>query len=213
MFRIRTLASFCCLGLAASVAQADVTIALGGGWEAVIFQENLVDLAVDYVSIEDDVLVIEKFANFASIDPFTGQPDPIRIAFNQVGTDAETVSRIVIADELVANNTGFDFYQFEMVLLGAQATWDQAGSAGFSINPFTEMDFIGDQNVLFSGGTVEDGTFWTPGELTGELIIDIDLSNTTPSTFILKEIAMVPAPAAVALLGLAGLSTRRRRRN
>jgi hypothetical protein len=43
-------------------------------------------------------------------------------------------------------------------------------------------------------------------------VIDTDLSALNPLTFALKEIPQVPAPGALALLGLAGLVSARRRR-
>ena len=82
-------------------ASADVIIDLGGGWQATIFDEDDVSLAVDFVSLEDNLLVIQKFANFDSIDPLTGLPDPARILFNQIADDDHTVSRIFIADEII----------------------------------------------------------------------------------------------------------------
>ena len=200
-------------GLAAAPAMAEVTIDLGGGWQATIFEETLVDLAVDYVSLEEDILVIEKFANFASIDPLTGQPDPVRINFFQTESDENTVSRIVIADEIIQNNTGSAFTQFDMVLLGSQATWNEQLSAGISLDGFTDLSFSDNsQRATFSGGTVAAGDFWTPGADFGELVIDVDLSSQTAASFVLKEIPTVPAPGAFALLGLAGLASRRRRR-
>ena len=194
-------------------AMADLIINLGGGWQATIFNEDNVDLAVDFVSIEDDILVIQKFANFTTIDPFSGQPDPVRIAFNQIDSDANTVSRIVITDELIFNNTGLLWDQYQNVLLGGNVEWNQAESAGFSIDPFTTRSYNDDSTIVtFEGGPgIEDGAAWTPGLDAGGLVIDIDLSGEEAVKFVLKEIP-TPGPGALALLGVAGLLGRRRRR-
>src|SRR5262245_3331715 len=87
-----------------SSANAALVLNLGGGWQATITDEANVDLAVDFVSLQDNILVIEKFANFISVDPFTGMPMPVHISFNQIAPDSQTVSRIVITDEIIANN-------------------------------------------------------------------------------------------------------------
>lgn len=209
----RALLASALVGLVAPSALADTVIELGGGWEAIVIDEDFIDLAVDFVSIEDDILVIEKFANFLNIDELTGQPDPVRILFNQIAPDDQTVSRIVIADEVVSNNTGFDWIGFEMHLLSSTAHWDPDASMDFTFDPFTSMSFNGDNSVVsFGGGTIFDGDLWTPGVDAGELVINVDLSNEQPVEFVLKEIAIIPAPGAAALLGLAALATRRRRR-
>lgn len=195
--------------LIASSAVADEIVDLGGGWQATIFNEDKIDLVVDFVG--DDVLVLQKFANFNSLNEF-GNPEPLSIAFNQVGDDADTVSKIVFADEFVFNNTGVDWNAFRMALLGDHATFNPGESADFDINPFDTMTFSnGDTEVLFDGGVVGDGDVWTPGLDGGSLVIDIDLSRDLPAKFVLKEIP-IPAPAALALLGAAGVVTRRRRR-
>lgn len=213
MKRSTTLAALGAAVVLTTTARADLVVDLGGGWEAVIFEPNLVGLAVDFVSIENDILVIEKFADFFGVDPITGQPVPARIAFTQTGSDAETVSRIVITDELLANHTGSAWTGFQMSLLGSSATFDAAASADFSIDPFSSMTFSDDASTaFFSGGSVADGDFWTPGAVSGGLWIDVDLSGTAPVTFILKEIAVIPAPAATAVLAFAATLVGRRRR-
>lgn len=196
-------------------ALADVVIDLGGGWQATIFDEEDIGLAVDFVSLDENILVIQKFANFDSIDPLTGLPDPARIMFNQIADDAHTVSRIVFADQIITNNTGMHWTSFQEVLMGGVATFDPVASADFDVDPFTTTEYSnGDSIVTFSGGTVFDGDVWTPGLGNGgdggALYINIDLSGDA-AKFVVKEIA-IPAPGALALLGVAGLAGRRRRR-
>lgn len=205
-----------CMGalVLSQAALADLTIDLGGGWEATVSNPDVVDLVTDYVSLDDDILVIEKFAIFQEIDPFTGQPVPINIAFNQIASDANTVSQIVITDELVFNDTGLDWTGFRNVLALGGATFNVADSADFSIDPFTTTSYSDDlTEVMYGGGVLAAGENWTPGLQSGGLVIDVDLSGDAPAKFILKEIAVtIPAPAALAVLGLGLATTRRRRR-
>jgi hypothetical protein len=196
----------------ASAAQAALVLNLGGGWQATIEDEDQVDLAVDFVSIVDNVLVLEKFANFISIDPFTGMPVGIAIAFNQIAPDAQTVSKIIITEEIIGNNTGLGWIGFREDLLGSVATFNQGESAAFSINPFTNRTYsAGSDSVLFDGGFVASGSIWSPGTISGGLVIDIDLSGDQAAKFVLKELPQVPGPASLALLGLAACAARRRR--
>jgi hypothetical protein len=196
----------------APAANAVLVLNLGGGWQATITDEVNVDLDVDFVSLPDNVLVIEKFAKFITIDPFTGMPAPVHIVFNQIAPDAETVSRIVITQETITNNTGMDWIGFEEEILGGSASFNQAESATFSINPFTTATYDSSfDSVTFSGGVVAAGSVWTPGLISGGLTIDVDLSGDSPAKFVLKELPLVPGPASLAFLAVAGLVARRRR--
>ena len=66
----------------------------------------------------------------------------------------------------------------------------------------------GNQEVLFSGGTVEPGEVWFAGAASGTLVIDIDLSPSGPVQFVLRDLP-IPSPGTIALLGIAGLTGRR----
>jgi len=193
------------LALSAGTASADITFDLGGGWEATIFDKANVDLEVDFVDLRENVLVLEKFAKFVDLSPQD-------IVFTQNEDDANTVSRIVLTEEFIFNNTEFDWDFFTMELLGGVATFDPDASADFSIDPFDTMTFgDGDTSVVFSGGVIESDGHWNPGFESGGLVINVDLSGEEPATFTLREIP-VPAPGAFALLAGAGLVARRRRR-
>lgn len=193
-------------------ANAVLVLNLGGGWQATIADDVNVDIEVDFVSLPDNVLSIEKFAKFITVDPFTGMPTPVSIVFNQIAPDAETVSRIVISQETIANNTGLDWVAFRNEILGGVATFNQAESATFSINPFTNRTYSASSDaVTFDGGVVTAGSVWTPGFDAGDLVIDIDLSGDSPAKFVLKELPQVPGPAGLAVLGLLGLARARRR--
>ncbi|MGI9015059.1 MAG: PEP-CTERM sorting domain-containing protein [Phycisphaerales bacterium] len=210
--KLRILASIAAAGFISASAMADVTIDLGGGWSATIFDEERVDLIVDFIG--NDTIVLQKFANFTEIDDFTGLPASLSIAFNQTGDDANTVSRIVFTDMFIANNTGVNWGGFREALLGDDASFNVGASSTFSINPFTNRTYSnGNKIVTFDGGTVADGQIWTPGLTRGALVIDVDLSDDNPAKFILKETPLVPAPGAIVLLGAAGMVARRRRRN
>lgn len=193
-----------------SAALGGMTLSLGGGWEAELLDDGL-DLFTDYVSVPEDLLVIEKFATATEVDDITGTPNPLRILFRQVASDADTVSRIAITDETIINLTGLDWDGFRIGLLG-DATFDPAASDDFSLDAFGTMDFTDDlKEAHFSDGLVADGDIWTPGFDSGALWIDVDLSGDAPASFILKELATVPAPGALALFGLALVGSRRRR--
>ncbi len=210
--RFSTLCVLAGTALCLSVsAQGDVIIDLGGGWEATIFNEQ-VDLVVDFVDFDKDIIVLQKFANFTEIDKKTGLPAPLSIAFAQIAPDDETVSHIVLTDAFIFNNTGVNWSAFREMLLGGHVAFDPEASGDFSIDPFTAMDFIDNNTeVIFSGGTVFDGTIWTPGVDSGALVINVDLSRDDPVKFVLKELP-VPAPGALALVACGMLVPRRRRR-
>ncbi len=189
-------------GFAAIPAVAGpVTIQLGGGWQAHVFDSKVVDLHTDFVDIENDRIVIEKFAEFIDVDPDTGLPRPIQIVFEQIGADDETVSRIAITDEIVVNHTGLDWTSFMMAVLDSgSVSFNQADSATFSIEPYTTRTYNGDSTeVVFAGGVVANNGIWTPGLASGALYIDVDLSGEEPVLFTLKE-TPIPEPSGLILL-------------
>ncbi|MDY7108493.1 MAG: hypothetical protein SYC29_07630 [Planctomycetota bacterium] len=207
----QTIVAACVLAASAAV-RGDLIIPLDGGWQATVLDDAIADLSVDYLG--DDLLVIEKFADFWEIDDVTGLPAPIRILFEQVAPDEETVSRIAITDEIILNHTGMHWIDFHLELLGPQATWNPADSADFSHEPFTTMEFSDElHGVDFYGGPgIPPDGIWTPGAESGALFLDVDLSGDEPVSFILKEFPTIPAPAGLALFGLAGVVGARRRR-
>ncbi len=205
----------------AAIALALSTPALGGfvdldgGWRA--SWDDAFDGLVDINSLgydpTDDALYIQKSAEF--------RPGfmSIAIIFEAIGVGP--ASHIVIDDEIIFNNSGGDWSAFEIALGGGQALFDPvrtassggSGPIGWTIDPFTDAAFSPDNTRLdISGGTLSNGSFWFPGDgaTNGQLWIDIANAQ-QGSTFTLLE-TPTPAPGAIALLALAGLAGRRRRR-
>lgn len=206
MFRTSSLLVAGALAYAGSSASGQIVKDLGFGWEVVILDPIKSDVVSDPPSSLDK-LVLQKFAEFDSLDP-------ILLLFRQNKPDAETAPVISITDEVIFNNSGFDWIDFEIILLdGAQLEYDVAASADFTISPFTDREYL-DANTKFRvfGGTVSDGDVWTPGLVDGELVINIDLAADAPVVWTLKEIPSIPSPSGLALIGLGALAGARRRR-
>ncbi|HMQ14955.1 MAG TPA: PEP-CTERM sorting domain-containing protein [Phycisphaerae bacterium] len=196
----------------ASPALADPIIKnLGGGWQVTILQPAVSDISTVSVSLPNNELVISKEADFNLIDPDTGQPATISVVFEQIAPDEETVSRIKITEEIVRNNTPVDWDSFRILLFpNAKVEFDVDASAGFSIDPFTTRSYLAlNSEVVFAGGVVTAGSTWNPGADSGELVIDIDLSNGAPVAFTMKE---QPIPEPASILGMLALAAALRRR-
>ncbi len=209
--------------LALSCASSGVagTVQLGSsGWQA-SWDSSLdpyVDIIVDAVVPSEDAVIIQKAAEFIQGPGFGGLFPPIAITFTQ--TDANAVSRIVINDEIITNNTGHDWLDFHMQLVdsgdamfNAADTNASAGGNGFSIAPFTVQSFGPGPNPPYTtynlrGGVVPDGTVWFPGSgaADGELFIDTITGagtvNDPFTVFTLKEWPTVPEPASGLLVCL-----------
>jgi hypothetical protein len=200
-----------------SVASADIIRQLGGGWEVVI--SSIVADRIDIVADGNNptppgTLVIEKFAQFTNVDEF-GIPEGLSVTFRQVASDANTSARIVITDEALLNNTGFNWVGFQMTLVDSgQATWDQTLTSAASRAPFSTISYAnGGTQAIFGGGSVADGAAWFPGLASGALVINVNLAANAPVVFSLKETPIIPTPGAVALAGMGLMVAGRRRRN
>ncbi len=208
--------------LLTSAGASGAVLLEAGGWRAEVDDALLssVDLFVDFESFENDILVLEKFAQFRNVSDLTGQPDSINITFTQIAPDDETITRIAITDEAVTNLTGLTWSGFEMALLDSgDAVFNQSLSGDFSVAPFDTTAFSGDSTtVRYSmadeSGAIPDNTTWFPGAAAGELVVDLTLDRQEPLVFTLKELPLpVPAPGVSALLiAGAGLGATRRRR-
>ena len=119
---------------------------------------------------------------------------------------------MILTDAVIFNTTCVNWSALREILLGAHVALDPAASGDFNIDPFTTMTFIDNNTeVIFGGGTVLDGTIWTPGVDSGALVINVDLSRDDPVKFVLKELP-IPAPGAIALVACGMLVPRRHRR-
>ncbi|MHC4083316.1 MAG: hypothetical protein ACYS15_07805 [Planctomycetota bacterium] len=185
------------MGARASAGMID----LGGGWQAEI--NGSASLFVTYVDLELRILLVEEFANVPGFDP-------LDITFIQTGdpqSDVETANKIIFNKATISNDTGVDWIGFRDELIGDAATFNEAASGGFAAAPFDMALFDPNgQEVLFSGGTLAAGDVWVAGSGQGALQIDVDLSSTSPVSFVLSQVAIpVPTPGTLALLAIGGL--------
>ena len=130
-------------------------VEIGGGWAAE--WDDSLDPFVSIVSdgVSGDAVFIEKSAEF--------RPEfrTIPIVFRQIAWPA--VGNIVIEDEIITNNSGFDWTGFKMEVLDGPDVWFDpvktmesggGGPIGFSISPFTTAEFVNDNRRLDIGGGV-----------------------------------------------------------
>lgn len=202
----------------AAASAADV-IPLAGGWQA-----NVADAATLSIVVEDvgpEVLTISITKLFT--DPPQGGVFPAKlIDFVQIEDDANTVPRIVIAEEALTNQTGAPWTDFHWILLDRGEAWlNVPASADFDTAPLVDRQFSDPDNIFgdpdkatrleAAGGLVPDGGAFLPGAAGGALVIDVDLSGPGFLSFTLKQLP-TPEPAGLALLGLGAALGHRRRR-
>ena len=231
MNRISSLAALisvaALLGLG-SAADASVVIPLtlddaDSGWTVTVPNDVHFDVVVDAIQEgAEGFVVIEISKEFTEGLTGGGLGPPtlpsVEFGFDQVGSDANTVPRIVIADEIITNSTGTDWVAFSWFLLdGGNVSFNSALSSSFSVSPeFTTITFLDSDTQLDAtggAGILSGGPSWSPGGLDGDLVIDIDVATEPGLTFVLKELPVpVPEPSIVTMLGLGGLALLRRRR-
>lgn len=206
-------------------AQAGITTqVIGGGWQA--SWDSALDPYVDINSdgVSGNAVYFEKIATFTAGPNSGGIFPAIPIVFSIVpGYTGTIVENLVITDEVITNQTGYDWGGFRMdVLDHGEVVFDPAATAasggpppiGFNIGPFTTAAFSdGNTRLDMGGGVFANGTTQNLGRglgSGGELWIHVN--NVSVNTvFVLKE-TPTPAPGAVALLGLAAAFGSRRRR-
>jgi PEP-CTERM motif-containing protein len=199
--------SFVGMLLGANPALGDVTVPLGGGWEATVPDLSQVGIVVD--SITTEFIAIELSKDFTV--PYDGVSfASLSILFTQVGSDASTAPNIVILDEAVTNLTGSPWTDYHMHLdTTGDVEFNIAASLGFSMAPFTIVA-LGLTDLDASGGSVAHNSSFFPGAGPGELVIAADLEG-DPVTFTLEEVP-TPEPSTLALMAL-GLGCLARRRS
>jgi hypothetical protein len=212
-------------GLFATASADAGSLVLGNsGWVATWSDPNL-GLAVDFQS--QDAVWIEKFAVFTeeSVNP-AGFVNPVNIVFQKISTNA--VPYIIINDEMIVNQTGWDWIGFRFMLLPTDGSVQfDAGrtdiappGGGFSIEPFTTHQYSQNNTILELGGGVVPSwpigqNVWFPGATSGELAINT-ANGVELTAFALKEQPLIiPLPAAAwsglsGLIGLALLKSRRK---
>jgi MYXO-CTERM domain-containing protein len=174
---------------------------------------------VDYIG---GAIHIQKSAQFTQGPNGQGLYPAIPIVFRQIG--ASNVTHIVIDDEIITNQTGTTWTDFHMEVLDSgdasfnpDLTAASANGNGFSIAPFTQFAFSNNNmNLDIWGGQILNNQTWFPGDggFDGELWINVNShwNGSIGTVFTLKEIP-TPTPGALALLGLAALGGRSRRRS
>lgn len=194
------------------------TLDLGGGWQA---NWSNGDIGVTVDSVTPEAVFIEISKDFD--DPFDGSSfTPRIIDFIQTADDANTVSRIVIRDESITNLTGmaWDSYRWDVLNMG-DAWINVPLSQNWSVDPFTNKAFTDPGNQFgdpdkasrleATGGLIPNFGSFFPGLQSGELVIDLDLTNSTgPLSWTFKQ-APLPEPTAVILLAVGALFAVRRR--
>lgn len=201
-----------------------ITFQLGGGWEADVPDDSNVSIVVDTDNTDPSFIAIEISKDFLDPPEFGVFPAQL-IAFRQVDTDANTVSRIVIADEAITNQTGVDWtdYHYSVANNGGVA-WFNVPLSDFQITPFTNKVFtdlygFGDPDkatdIDLDGGVVPNNSTFYPGgpPNNGDIVIDVDLSinNSDNESFVLKQFP-TPEPSSIALLVCGGALVAVRRR-
>jgi len=161
-----------------------------------------------------------KTSHTLSAPPQDGQFPPISIDFTQIADDANTVAYIILDDEIITNNTGVDWTDYHWSLEGP-AAFVISASCDFSVNPFTNIDWTSKTGwdadhasaLNIDGGTVPNGSTYSPGGTAGWLVIEVDLTE-TDSNFTLTQYP-TPEPATMILMaaGLPLLLRRRQRQN
>lgn len=224
--RVMLVTSFACIAAisqAATIQLNDPATGQPSGWQASFPDSQMVSLVVDAVTA--NAVFIEKFVDFESPPGPGGVFPAVNITFTQNRPDSQTVPAIVINDEALTNLTGSPWGGFDWLVIdglgGNEAWFNVPNSSDFMTNPFATQTFGGfvggDTNraTTFSttGGVVPHLGAFFPGKGPGELWMDIDLSQASITSFVLKELP-TPEPGTVALLLVgAGLLARRRARD
>lgn len=210
--RFGAAAAFALL-VSASAPAFGSMIDIGGGWSVTTPSGFDGSIYTDFVS--DELVMIEVSKDFHAPIGDDGTYPPIELLFMQIADDANTAPRIVIADETVTNLTGSTWTDFHWTIdsegLNAWFNTDpmsEYNSLGFTTSPFVNHAFGGyldapgttmATELSADGGQVPDTASFFPGNGSGELIIDVDLSDKNGASFLFSQF---PTPEPSLLLAM-----------
>lgn len=214
-----SVAVFCMI----SVSVNGATIPLSNSGWSIVFTGDTVgggEVSVPYIyGVGNGAVTIGIDKTFNG-----GYSEPISIHFEK--TSANAVSNIIISDEYVVNNTGTEWFGFQMNLISSTAPM-----AGF--NPSYMPDGHQLENVYFSNNTGYNGLpielnfadvdgegvltsigddIFLPGYESGYIMIVTNPLMQVGESFVLQEVASVPEPLTALLLGMGGLAVLRKKK-
>lgn len=214
-----------CLAAGASSAGIVGTMLGNSGWEVstsspsqndvnIVWSEGTDISGRRYVALE----ISKIFHRY--LNPLTGEVLPIILSFDQVKPDNLTATRIIIADETIANRTGITWRDYHWVLFRHDvASFNRdlsnitfnPNSPGWYISNFSSFSWdlnedLGTDELSVFGGDVFDGNNFSAGPSAGNLVIDVDgLGNLSDAAhFVFKQFPTIPEPATLAMLALGG---------
>lgn len=214
----------CLAGSAMAIHQENpVSYNLGNsGWAMVVNPQSQAvgEISVPYVfGVVRDCVVIEIDKTFGRWPDEFGLFDPLVVEFQKISENA--VSKIVIRDEYIVNNTGHEWHDFHMLL----AVSSSNPEAGFDPQQIPHGGQL--ENVSYAGfGQGYDGLptnlnfenekgtpgvafqpsgldVFRPGYAEGNITIVTNPELQVGERFLLKEIpTMLPEPATIALFAI-----------
>lgn len=207
--------------LTAPAAKSAVLDIGDSGWQMIVSADNQLvgDIGYPYIyGTINDAVHLELDKTFRKGPDEFGFMSPLTIEFKKVSANA--VSRIVIRDEYIVNDTGVEWVDFHMQLLvsmmnpeaGFNTSYIPSGGVlenvsysmpyGYNGNP-VRLDF---ENASGGGVSYIDGEdIFQPGLAYGDIVIEVNPNLAVGSRFGLKEIPTIPEPATAALLALGAL--------
>ena len=207
-----------------------VFVELGdSGWAMVVSPSvlNVGDIAMPWYQVDDDTLLLELHKTFSQpLVEDEGIFQPIVFEFEKISEDA--TSKIILTDEYITNDTGYEWFDFHMKLMvslfNPEAGFDPTFVFdGHQLEQTSYSEFMGYDGLPISldfvnteGGGVPfepsgEDIFW-PGYGSGQLVIITDPEMEVGDRFGLKELPSVPEPATLALLGTGALLVAARKR-
>ena len=162
-----------------------------------------------------EVEIDKEFTEYGPLAP-TGAAILLKITVAP-GTGDYTIT---ITDEIIANNTGVDWFDYEMFLSMSEEVEAAVNVEGDiqvpgPLHPWTMMEEL-DMGVRLHGGVQPDGTsaqiFFSPQPL--QITVDRSMLEGDEAVIFFKQRPSVPEPATMGLLsaGVLGLAALRRRR-